>query len=539
VLDDDLNFDATFDRRKLLRSAAALGVSLPAADLLLRASSARAALMAATVKKGGTLHFARNFEPQSLDPMGVSDNGSIFARVQIWDTLVEARPNTSAPIAPALAESWTSSKDGKTWRFKLRPNARFSNGDPVTSEDVVFTLTRFMNPKINVNIPSLAFGFQSVKAIDAHTVQINLAHPVGALLINISVFPASIISKKLFLKLGNKYFQKPVATGPFMVDQWVRGSYLTLKRNPYYWDTGKPYLQSVRFDYIPDDNARMLKIRSGETNIAEGVPFDQIKSLRGQKGFRLLVEPIVRYEGVFLNHRVAPLGELNVRQALNYATDKNAINQAVYGGVGTIANDMIPRTTFHASDQQVPPYPYDLEKAKHLIAASSAPHGFSSTFLYPAGSTVHENLATILQAMWAQIGVKLSLQAVESGALFNRYLAANWQIAVPLVQFTSDVDVPDEVATLFYDPSKSNALSAFVTGWKIPPQIWALTQQAAQSTSAAQRTNLWHMVQKLAMQQAPWVTLFFLPAVTAVANNVNGFKTLPNAWWDLQFVWLS
>jgi peptide/nickel transport system substrate-binding protein len=527
------------DRRELLRVAAGLGLSLPAIDLLARTSSARAALLAPSASlAGGTLRFARNFEPLSLDPFGPADNGSIFARVQIFDTLVEARPNTKAAVSPALARSWRQSNGGKTWTFDLRPGVRFSNGDLLTAEDVVFSLRRFMDPKLNVNIPSLAFGFKSVRATGPRTIRIDLGSPVGALLTNISVFPASIISKKLFLKQGKKYFENPVATGPFVVDKWVRGSYLTMKRNPHYWDKGKPHLDAVRFDYIPDDNARMLKIRSGETDIAEGVPFKQITSLRGQSGFRVAVEPIVRYEGVFLNHRVAPLRDIRVRQALNYATDKVAINKAVYGGVGTVANDMIPRTTFHASTKQVPAYDYDLDRAKSLME-KAAPGGFSATFLYPAGSTVHQDLATILQAEWAQIGVKLSLQGVESGALFNRYLAKNWEIAVPLPQFTSDVNVPDEVATLFYDPSPGNAISGFVTGWKIPPKLWALTQQAARSTSDAQRERLWHSVQRIAMQQAPWVTLFFLPAVTAVSNDVVGFKTLPNAWWNLQFVSLK
>ncbi len=528
-----------FDRRQLLKVAAGLGLSLPVLDLLARTSSARAALLAPSSSlAGGTLRFARNLEPDSLDPFGNTDNGSIFARVQIFDTLVEARPNTKAPISPALARSWRQSNGGKTWTFDLRPGVRFSNGDLLTAEDVVFSLKRFMDPKLNANLGSLAFGFKSVQAVGKSSVRINLNHPVGALLVNISVFPASIISKKLFLKLGKKYFDNPVATGPFMVDKWVRGSYLTLKRNPHYWVKGQPHLDSVRFDYIPDDNARMLKIRSGETDIAEGVPFKQIASLQGQDGFRIAVEPIVRYEGVFLNHRVAPLGDVRVRQALNYATDKVAINKAVYGGVGTVANDMIPRTTFFANYKQVPPYSYDLDKAKSLMA-KAAPKGFSASFLYPAGSTVHQDLATILQAEWAQVGVKLSLQGVETGALFNRYLAKNWEVCVPLPQFTSDVNVPDEVATLFYDTDPANAISGFVTGWKIPPKLWELTQKAAKSTSDSERTMLWHSIQKMAMQQAPWVTLFFLPAVTAVGNNVAGFQTLPNAWWDLQFVSLK
>ena len=162
--------NATIARRELLARTAALGLSLPALEEALAAPA-----QAAAPKRGGTLRFARNFEPQSLDPFGPADNGSIFARVQIFDTLVEARPGV-ATVAPALAESWHSSTGGKTWTFRLR-KARFSNGEPVTAEDVKFTLDRFMNPKLNVNIPSLAFGMKRVDVVDARTVRIQLAFP--------------------------------------------------------------------------------------------------------------------------------------------------------------------------------------------------------------------------------------------------------------------------------------------------------------------------------------------------------------------------
>ncbi len=200
---DDRLTEATrgesIERREFLARAAALGLSIPAAEAILAPGATAGGR---TAKAGGTLRFARNFEPQSLDPFGPADNGSIFVRVQIWDTLVEARPGV-ATVAPALAESWHSSPDGKTWMFRLR-RARFSNGEPVTAEDVKFTLDRFMNPKLNVNIPSLAFGMKRVEIVDPRTVRIHLAFPVGAFLINVSVFPASIISKKQFLKLGKK-----------------------------------------------------------------------------------------------------------------------------------------------------------------------------------------------------------------------------------------------------------------------------------------------------------------------------------------------
>jgi ABC-type transport system substrate-binding protein len=149
-----------------------------------------------TPTSGGILRFARNFETQSLDPMGPAENGSIFVRVQIFNTLVEADPDTLPDVGPGLAESWEQSDDGLRWTFTLR-DAMFSNGDPVTAEDVKFSLDRFIDPTINVNIPTLAYGIEDIEIVDDKTVAVNLKHPVGALLENLSVFPASIVSKKL------------------------------------------------------------------------------------------------------------------------------------------------------------------------------------------------------------------------------------------------------------------------------------------------------------------------------------------------------
>ncbi len=220
-------------------------------------------------KSGGVLKFARNFETQSLDPMGPAENGSIFVRVQIFNTLVEADPETTPEVGPGLAESWESSEDGLRWTFNLR-DAKFSNGDPVTAEDVKFSLDRFIDPKVNVNIPTLAYGIKSIEIVDDSTIAVNLNHRVGALLENLSVFPASIVSKKLVEADGEKHWKSPVGTGPFKLKQWVPGSYIELERNENYWEEGKPYLDGVRFDFIPDDNARVLRMEDGGQTSSRG-----------------------------------------------------------------------------------------------------------------------------------------------------------------------------------------------------------------------------------------------------------------------------
>ena len=308
-----------------------------------------------TPKRGGALQFAVSQEPQSLDPVGVADNGSLYVRLQIYDTLVRANDaKTGPPVVPGLAERWSSSKYGLTWTFHLR-SARFSNGTPVTAEDVKFSLDRFVSPKINTGLSALAYGIDKVEAPNRTTVVLTLKHPVGALLENLSVAVASIVPEKLVHSEGAKFWSKPIGSGPFMLKQWVHGSYLILQRNPYYWIKGLPYLDQVRLDFIPDSNARVLKIEGGGGAIADDVPFTQIASVRRTSGISVRVDPIPLWDAIFLNHRVKPLGDLKVRQALNYAVDKNAINATVFGSVANPANDMMPRVRFTAPPSQVSP----------------------------------------------------------------------------------------------------------------------------------------------------------------------------------------
>jgi peptide/nickel transport system substrate-binding protein len=487
-------------------------------------------------KIGGVLKFARNFETQDLNPMGSVDNGSIFIKVQIFNTLVEADPDTLPEVGPGLAESWEQSEDGLTWTFHLR-DAQFSNGDPVTAEDVKFSLDRFIDPAINVQIPSLAFGIESIEIVDDVTIAVHLEFRVGALLENLSVFPASIVSKKLVEAEGDDHWQNPVGTGPFKLKEWVPGSFIELERNEFYWEDGKPYLDGVRFDFIPDDNARVLKMQAGEVDLLEGVPFAQIEDLQSAGDFAVQIDDIVRWEGIFLNHTRGPLGDPRVRQALNLAIDKEAIREAVYGGVGEVANSMIPKGKYTAPPDVVAPYPYDPDQARQLIA-EVAPDGIEATFLIPAGSTHLRELATVVQSQWAEVGANVEIEEVDGGALFDRFAALDYDIAIPLVKFTSDVTVEDEVAVLFYDRDEANAVRGFFTGWIPSQELYDLTIQAAKGTEE-ERAALWPQAQQVGMDEAPWVTLFFLPSVHGVQDYVKGFRVVPNGWWDIEDVWLD
>jgi len=526
--------EGDIDRRTFLRRALALGISLPAAGALFSAwgrATAQAAI-AATPKRGGVLKFARNFEPVTLGPFGAADNGTIWTIMMIYDQLVEYAPGTPDP-QPALAKSWEFGNGGKTIVFHLR-DAKFSNGSPVTAADVVFSLNRFNDPKVNNLLPFLATSIASVKATNAKTVVMKLKRPDGAILSNLSVFPASITPQSVVKKLGDKAFaQNPVGSGPFVVQKWVRGQHLTLARNKHYWRPGKPYLDGVEFDYIVNDNTRILALQSGQVDVAESIPFSQVDTLNKGRT-RVEIAPLASIDGIWLNNAHKPFGDKLVRQALNYATDKDAINRVVYFGHAEVANGLFP--FFKYEDKGVKNYPFDMGKAKALLAKSSMPKGFDVTILIPSEDQTKAQMMSVVKQLWGQLGVKVTIQSMETNALFTKYMNGDYEASDPLPSITSDVLVPDELALAWLDPK--GVQKGFWSFYK-SQQAWKLTLRANSTTNEATRKRVFHQLQRQTLEDAPWVPLFYVPARTGLGASVQNFHTLESGWWNLWEVWKS
>ena len=189
---------------------------------------------AGTPVKGGVLKFARSQDVDvGLNPINAPSNGSIFVIQQIFDQLVEIADGNE--VVPGLATKWESSSDGLTWTFHLR-DAKFSNGEPVTGEDVKFSIEQFADPEINVNYSTLGESIKDVTVVDPKTVKVNLKHVDASFLDNISMFAAAILPKKEYEKVGEKDFSNnPVGSGPFKLKEYVRGQKTVLERNPMYW----------------------------------------------------------------------------------------------------------------------------------------------------------------------------------------------------------------------------------------------------------------------------------------------------------------
>ena len=287
--------------------------------------------------------------------------------------------------------------------------------------------------------------------------------------------------------------------------------------------------------YVTDDNTRILKLQAQEIDAAVNIPYAQIDQLDAQDKIDVLIEPLFRFDGIWINHAKKPLDDKNVRQALNYATDKESIIKSVLFGKAEAANHMMPKMKYWREDVQA--YPYDLEKAKSLIASSSVPDGFSLPLVVPTGDSIIAQVAQIVKESWSQIGANVQIQNLDIGTAytnfsnFNYTIGANWYI-------TSDVTAPDELAAIQFDYEALGGTRSFFSNYR-SPEATRLIAAAAGATSDSVREQAFGDLQQLVMDDAVEVALYFTPARTGLHTYVKDFHTVKTAWWRLEDVWLD
>jgi peptide/nickel transport system substrate-binding protein len=487
---------------------------------------------AGEIKKGGRFSMARNEEPLSLDPIVPSDNGSIWVIYQMFDQLTTVNEDSSG-IAPSIAESWEVSDDGTVYTFTIKQGVQFHDGSPMTIDDVVFSLERVFDPEGSGY--SFLFGaVEGVTAPDDSTVEVTLKEPFTPLLDNLNVFPASIVPKAALEADAEGFAQNPIGTGPFKLQEFAKGQHVHLVKHDGYWKEDRPHVDEVMIPYVTDDNTRILRVQGGEVDAAVAIPYAQIDQLDAQDEIDVQIEELFRFDGMWLNHAEAPLDDVKVRQALNYATDKEAMLKSIFFDKVEIANHMMPKMKYWRED--VAAYPYDPERAKSLIDESKAAGGFTLPIVIPTGDVIIQQMAQILKESYSGIGVNVQITNLDIGTAytnfssFNYKAGANWYI-------TSDVPGPDELAAIQFDFSAESGTKSFFTNYN-SERATELVLEAGRGDDAT-REQVFGELQQLVMDDAVLVALFFTPARAALRSHVKDFKTVKTAWWRLEDVWLD
>ncbi len=499
-------------------------------------TAAATAACKGTPTAGGTLTFAVQNQTLSLDPYNTPGGfGDGEAQSLVMQGLVRLDPTgKTMNVVPAIADKWTVASDGKSYTFHIRSGLTFSNGQPVTAADVKNALDNWANPKLDEYASSFSGGYQSTTVVDSSDVRVNLSQPVGGFLYYLAMPPAAIYPAALAKSQGQSFWNSPIGSGPYVLQSWVKGSAITFTKNAKYWESGHPLLDKVIFNFVTDDDTRLLDLENGQAQVIDSVPFDQVSSLRAHKNLVVAPYTIPSWILLSLNNSKAPYSNVNVRQALSDAIDRGAINQKIYAGLATVPNSVLPHLEYDAADSQVPADVYSLTKAKQLMSKGGVAKGFAATLEYPSGNPEFSSLALILQQEWGQLGVKVTLRAEDQATLSKDFTGGTYDMIMPYALAVSDVVIPDEFGSLYALPS---ATHGFYSWWS-DPSIASMVNQLDHGP-VSQRATLWPTIQAAMQAQQPALNVLDLPFLEGLQSSVCANYLTPIGYESLTDTWLS
>jgi peptide/nickel transport system substrate-binding protein len=508
-----------------LAGTAALGVA--AASAL----AAGHAQKAGTPKRGGSITIARIEDSQSFDKTNVFQNESIWLTEQINETLYTAGKDGKT-LEPWLATSYTRSKDGKTYTFTLRKGVKFSNGQTMTSADVKFSIDD-ARAQAKKGWGYLDAAIKNITTPNPDTVVFHLKRQWAPFLADIGLFANGIIPNHFAGQTRVQFYKHPIGTGPFMWDKRVVGQSVTFKRNPFYWQKGKPYLDSVTWTFVTDENTRELQLRGGQIQIDEFPPFNSISKLQHTSGVTMSLFPSTRTDYLDLNESYAPLADVHVRRAISLAIDRKAIIKSVLFGHGTPANSFLPpQVPFY--DAKSPGLQYNIAQAKAEMAKSKYPKGFKVALLVGAGAQVETAMGQILQQSLKQIGITVAFHQEDTSTEFNDIGKRKYQLGFSY--WTMDIADPDELVTFAIDPA--GGASSFYTGYN-NPAVLKLSHEAQVQPNPAVRAKLYAQLQVKTANDAFLGFLYYSPYRWAYSTKVHGFFVEPLGNYHLEDVWLG
>jgi peptide/nickel transport system substrate-binding protein len=509
-------------------SAAATSAASMGADAATGSASSSAAAPAG--KSGGDVIIARDRDAVDFDKTMVFSNASIWAYVQMFETLTVGSKDGTA-VEPWLATSWTQSADKLTWTFKLRTDVTFSDGTPMTSADVKFSLDESSSTKGGWEFINSAID--KVTTPDAHTVVVKTKYPWAPLLADLACPSNGIIPNKYAGRAKKAFYTSPIGTGPFVWDTWKKGSKLTFKKNTKYWRKGLPYLDSVSWQVVPDDNTRNVMIQGNTAQINENPPFSTIEQLKGVQGVTVTLFPSTRTDYILMNEKRAPYDDVHVRRAISYAIDREALVKTVLFGNGTPANSLfMPTVPYY--DKNTPGQSYDMDKAKAELALSKVPKGFTTTYAASSGDATDSQIAQILQASLKQLGITMNIQNTDPSALHDLQSALNYDISHSY--WTMDIADPDELVQFAVLPAGGG--HSFDTNYT-SPKAQSLATQAEKTFDKAKRQELYSQLQTLLAEDAFLPALFYQPIPYATRSAVKNFFVKPTGLYDMAVVSLG
>lgn len=507
-----------------------------------------------TPQKGGEVVVVYKDDLATLDPAIGYDWTNWPTIKMVFDGLLDYDSGTT--IQPRIAESLPEvSADGLTYTFKLRKGVKFHNGREVVADDIVYTMTRVLDPKtgspgagffVGIKgaqefIDGAATSVEGITAVDPYTVQFTLTAPDVTFLNKMALNFAFIVPKEEVEKAGENFGHAPVGTGPFKLTEWVSGQRLVFERNPDYFFEGRPFLDKVTIEVGVEPDVALLRLEKGEIQLMgdppPGADWARISGDAAWKD-RIEVEATVNTTYIAINVGQPPFDNVKVRQALNYAIDKQRIVQLL-NGRATVANQVLP-PLMPGYDSSYTGYEYNPDKAKELLTEAGYPDGFE-TSIECISVDPQPKLCESFQQDLAKVGITLTINSLAAPNVIddagNGKTPLTWSGGLA---WTQDYPDPDD----FYSPilgCDSNVPGGWNWSRYCNETVHAKSKDLLANTDRNARLAGYKDLFKALMDDAVWVPVINGQYTVAHSENLHGQPTLthPEHLFSYETMWLS
>ena len=471
-----------------------------------------------SAQDGTEIVMALSGEPAHLDPHINAGTAARTVRLTMYRGLFNY--NKEGVASPELAESYSISDDGLTYTFELR-DAEFHNGDPVTAEDVKFSLERILNPETGATFFSQMSVIDTITAVDEKTVTVTLETPTAPFIDYLALPESLIVSKAWTEEHEGDLTAYPMGAGPYVFREYVEGQRIVVEKFDGYYKEGLPITDQIVFEFYADETTRVNALVSGDVDLIEYVPWKDIPMLQANSDLQVLggTGPFM---GLIFNTNFEPFSDARVRRAVAYAVDRYAVINTAFQGQGQPIYGMAVPENSLAYDPRFDNYfEYDMEAAQALLAEAGYPDGFSARLLATSQYAFHEQTAVAVQAELAKIGIDLELDLPDWATRIEKNLEGDYDMLV--VGTGGDIADPDYLSDYYQsgDIRLNNA-----PGWS-NARVDELLQLGRQTIDPEERKEIYAELQEIVLEESPLVFLMWRDQSYAATADLQGFANLP------------
>lgn len=485
-----------------------------------------------------TLVVARVKDAVTLDPAQATDGLSLNLTQEVLWGLVRFRPGTF-DIAPALAQSWSASPDGRKWTFRLRKGLKFSDGTPVDARAVKFNFDRWRlvnDPNHGNDVyqyyAAMFGGFpgiiSNVEAPNSSTVIFSLARPLAPFLHDVAM-PSFAIGSPSAIRAGHEAFARaPVGYGPYTVAEWIKDDHITLQANPLFKSTAKPAYATVIVRDIPDQATSVLSLQKGDVDVLTDPRPDDAAQLAKQRGITIYQQPSNNNSYVALNMEKAPFDKLPVRRAIAYAMNVEQIVHAFYSQGAVVADNWTPPKML-GENPAVKHVPFDPNRAKALLAQAGV-NGFATQLYYPTAPRPYmpepQRIAEAIQADLKAVGITVTLAPFEWGVFLNKI--RNGEHPMCLIGWSGDNGDPDNFMYPLLDEDSAHKPNAQNYSFWRDPNFHKLMLAGQATSDDAKRAAVYRQANAMIVDQVPAVQIVHTTVPIAFKSSIGGYIPRPD-----------